>query len=83
MTEQALYRNFSEAVTIFLLKNAQGQEYSDKVEFEQTIAPPRRLPTREELVQQMNLLDSTSAGENNEWILEGWPATPEEFENQR
>lgn len=83
MTEQALYRNFSEAVTIFLLKNAQGQEYSDKVEFEQTIVPARRLPTREELETQVKLLDSTSAGEDNEWILEGWPETPEEFENQR
>ena len=63
MTEQALYRNFSEAVTIFLLKNAQGQEYRDKIETEAFyMEPAHSLPSIEELTRKAELLGFEGEG---------------------
>lgn len=69
MTEQALYRNFSEAVTIFLLKNAQGQEYADKSEVVANYsAHERQLPSKEQLIAQMQMIDGS--GTDPEWNAE-------------
>lgn len=63
MTEQALYKNFSDAVTIFLLKNATGQDYKDRAEKETFVVRRYDLPPIEELNRLADLLP---AGEENE-----------------
>lgn len=83
MAAEALERNFSEALTIFLLKNSQGQEYTDKVEFDNTIRAYREIPSRKQLEAQMALLDLDDRKADPEGILDGWPMTAEEFEKQR
>lgn len=56
LQEQGLQRNFAESLSIFLLKNARGQGYTDKPESELTTRNWRELPSVEELTAQIDLL---------------------------
>ena len=56
LQEQALQRNFAESLSIFLLKNARGQGYTDKPTEELTTRIYHELPSERELVEQMDLI---------------------------
>lgn len=54
LQDQALQRNFAETLSIFLLKNARGQGYTDKPS--EMIQAYREAPSIERIIEQMDLL---------------------------